>query len=156
MTKIIVSDTNLTNIANAIRSKNGKTKSYSIDEMATAISALSAGGGSGTLENVTVTMNSADSNIYFVTSWLTAENGSIGFDYDNHYFVEYSYSRSVLKGSYMHIVAITPLTTDLNVSCTGNIELLGNNSGVLVAKINGEGSITVTEHVSGGSEPSPF
>ena len=56
MTKVIVSDTNLTNIANAIRSKNGETKSYAIDEMATAISSIS-GGGSSSLEktNISVT-----------------------------------------------------------------------------------------------------
>lgn len=156
MAKVLVSDTNLSNIAEAIRSKNGTTKSYKVAEMATAIEGISVGGSSGTLENVTVTMTSADSNIYFVTSWLTAENGSIGFNYDNHYFVEYSYSHSVLKGSYLHIVAITPLTVNLNLSCTGNIELLGNNNGVLVVKVNGAGSITVTEHVSGGREPSPF
>lgn len=41
MTKVIVSDTKLTNLANAIRGKNGETKSYSIDEMIEAIINLS-------------------------------------------------------------------------------------------------------------------
>lgn len=44
MATILVSDTNLTNIANAIREKNGKTTSYKVDEMASAINNLSEAG----------------------------------------------------------------------------------------------------------------
>lgn len=58
MTKVIVSDTNLTNIANAIRNKNGETKNYKIDEMATAITSISSGSSSSTpKENINVTFN---------------------------------------------------------------------------------------------------
>ena len=46
MAKVLVTDTNLTNIANAIRGKNGETTSYKIDEMASAIENIETGGGS--------------------------------------------------------------------------------------------------------------
>ena len=47
MAKVLVTDTNLTNIANAIREKNGETASYKVNEMASAIGNISTGGGSG-------------------------------------------------------------------------------------------------------------
>ena len=44
MSKVYLEDTNLTNIANAIRSKNGETTTYKPSEMATAIENLPSGG----------------------------------------------------------------------------------------------------------------
>ena len=44
MSKVYLEDTNLTNIANAIRSKNGETTTYKPSEMATAISNIPSGG----------------------------------------------------------------------------------------------------------------
>lgn len=46
MANVIVNDTNLTNIANAIRSKNGTQTTYLPSEMATAIANIPSGGGS--------------------------------------------------------------------------------------------------------------
>lgn len=43
MSKVFIDDTNLTNIANAIRSKNGSTDTYLPSAMAPAIEALSVG-----------------------------------------------------------------------------------------------------------------
>ena len=43
MGKVIVTDTHLTNIANAIRSKNGTQNTYTPAQMASAISALPIG-----------------------------------------------------------------------------------------------------------------
>ncbi len=45
MATILVSDTNLTNIANAIREKNGETISYKVNEMANAIENISTSAG---------------------------------------------------------------------------------------------------------------
>ena len=45
MANVIINDTNLTNIANAIRGKNGTTTTYKPNEMAAAITAISGGGG---------------------------------------------------------------------------------------------------------------
>ena len=47
MANVIINDTNLINIADAIRSKNGLTDKYKPSEMATAILAIEAGEGSG-------------------------------------------------------------------------------------------------------------
>lgn len=45
MAKVLVNDSNLTNIANAIRGKNGETTTYKPSEMAAAITAISGGSG---------------------------------------------------------------------------------------------------------------
>ena len=47
MANVIINDTNLTNIANAIREKNGGEILYKPSEMADAILAIEAGGGGG-------------------------------------------------------------------------------------------------------------
>lgn len=47
MANVIINDTNLTNIANAIREKNGTTNTYKPSEMAAAITNLPTGGSSG-------------------------------------------------------------------------------------------------------------
>lgn len=47
MANVIINDTNLTNIANAIREKNGLTDTYKPSEMADAIIAIPSGGGGG-------------------------------------------------------------------------------------------------------------
>ncbi len=44
MAKVLVNESNLTNIANAIRGKNGSTTTYKPSEMAAAITAISGGG----------------------------------------------------------------------------------------------------------------
>ena len=45
MPKVLVNDENLTNIANAIREKNGETTTYKPSEMASAIQNIETGGG---------------------------------------------------------------------------------------------------------------
>ena len=47
MAKVLVNESSLTGIANAIRGKNGETTTYKPSEMAAAISAIESGGGSG-------------------------------------------------------------------------------------------------------------
>lgn len=47
MANVLVNENSLTAIGNAIRSKNGETTTYKPAEMAPAIQAISAGGGSG-------------------------------------------------------------------------------------------------------------
>lgn len=47
MSKVLVNESSLTGIADAIRSKNGSTDTYKPSEMAAAITAISGGGGSG-------------------------------------------------------------------------------------------------------------
>lgn len=48
MANVIINDTNLTNIANAIREKNGTSETYKPNQMAAAILAIQGGGGGDT------------------------------------------------------------------------------------------------------------
>ena len=57
MANVIINDTNLTNIANAIREKNGLTDTYKPSEMAGAILAIETGGGSVEVEPIVLTGN---------------------------------------------------------------------------------------------------
>lgn len=61
---VVINDTNLTNIANAIREKSGSNETYKPSEMAAAIAALSVGGGVdfSKLEYTTVSSPSSSTN----------------------------------------------------------------------------------------------
>ena len=56
MSKVLVNESSLTGIANAIRGKNGSTTTYKPSEMAAAITAIS-GGGEHTIEALSITAN---------------------------------------------------------------------------------------------------
>ena len=56
MAKVLVNESSLTGIANAIRGKNGSTTTYKPSEMAAAITAIS-GGGEPVIEALSVTSN---------------------------------------------------------------------------------------------------
>lgn len=73
MAKIIVNDTNLTNIANAIREKNGETTSYKVDEMAEAINEISAKGTD--METCNVELYVSKSITYQTTYTTINDNG---------------------------------------------------------------------------------
>ena len=55
MSKVLVSEENLTNIANAIREKNGEATTYKPGEMADAIANISGGGSNLKIETQTYT-----------------------------------------------------------------------------------------------------
>lgn len=71
MANVIINDTNLTNIADAIREKNGLTKTYKPSEMAAAILAITTGGG-----------GSGGGNIDFPTQF---EGDISNFDYNGNW-----------------------------------------------------------------------
>ena len=79
MANVIVNDTNLSNIANAIREKNGSSDSYKPSEMATAILAIEGGGGGyqPTEEDLTYWISGSNSPFTGATNtWIIREFGN--------------------------------------------------------------------------------
>lgn len=66
MSKVLVTETYLEDIADAIRSKNGSTDTYTPAEMASAISDISGGGGSGGEPTSVKIIFATDSNGYIL------------------------------------------------------------------------------------------
>ena len=64
MANVLVEETSLTNIANAIRTKNGTTTTYKPSEMATAISAIETGGGGSSAVTKGLIINEYDDSGY--------------------------------------------------------------------------------------------
>ena len=86
MAKVLVTDTYLTNIGNAIREKNGETTAYKPSEMAAAIQAISGGGDQPKLnaptikiteDTLTITANKNNGN--FVTGYNVYINPGTGY-----------------------------------------------------------------------------
>lgn len=78
MAKVLVNDTSLTDIAAAIREKNGTSETYKPSEMGDAVRAIQTGGGGGgsTVETCTVTITNTDGVAYDLM-YVGLENGSI-------------------------------------------------------------------------------
>lgn len=55
MSKVVVNESSLTAIGNAIRAKNGETTTYKPSEMAAAITSLPSGGSGGSWSTATIT-----------------------------------------------------------------------------------------------------
>ena len=86
MAKVLVTDTYLTNIGNAIREKNGESTTYKPSEMAAAIQAISGGGDQPKLnaptikiteDTLTITANKNNGN--FVTAYNVYVNPGTGY-----------------------------------------------------------------------------
>ena len=69
MANVIINDTNLTNIANAIRGKNGTTTTYKPSEMAAAITAISGGGGGSGVPAEALALSGDCSYLFYNNNW---------------------------------------------------------------------------------------
>lgn len=69
MANVIINDTNLTNIANAIRGKNGTTTTYKPSEMAAAITAISGGGGGSGVPAEALVLSGDCAYMFFHNHW---------------------------------------------------------------------------------------
>ena len=69
MANVIINDTNLTNIANAIRGKNGTTTTYKPSEMAAAITAISGGGGGSDVPAEALVLSGDCSYMFYQNHW---------------------------------------------------------------------------------------
>ena len=78
MADYLIKDTTLTNIADAIRAKKSSTDTYTPAEMATAISSIETGGGSGELteEDLTFIGDLTKFNYYGRMSKIIKKCGS--------------------------------------------------------------------------------
>ena len=111
MSIVTIDDSCFTNIANAIRGKNGETTTYKPNEMAAAISAIS-GGGSG---NITQW-----GKMFFSSSASQVNLSSIVADYSKIDFMFFSAGRSSYDSGFIYF----PGLTSPDSSATGYIPLL--------------------------------
>lgn len=96
MTKVLVDDTNLTNIANAIRGKAGGSTRYKPSEMATAITNIPSGGGSGatmietsSVSATTLTFNNSSTYSHYAIFAVS----NTGYSAQSQSYGIYSYAR---------------------------------------------------------------
>ena len=153
MAKVLVTDTNLTDIANAIREKNGATTSYKVDEMASAIGSISTSGSSGgglQEENVSVTLSitSTSSSYRPDVSYLTYEKGMFAPKFIDVSTNNYSSTLSVAKGSFITLQKASTSSQMRYQGVTGDIEAFADlNSSpynkTIMAQINGSGALEV-------------
>lgn len=78
MANVIIDDTHLTNIADAIRSKNGSVDTYTPAQMAAAISAIETGGGSSAFNAL---LASQDGNYHCSFKIVTASSNTFRIDF---------------------------------------------------------------------------
>lgn len=95
MTKVAITETYLTNIANAIRGKNGSSDTYTPAEMATAITNIPSGGESKNIQVVQGTTRTTSST-------LTAIGAEMTVSKTGTYDVYWSAFRSTTSSSYTY------------------------------------------------------
>lgn len=96
MAKVAVTETYLTNIANAIRGKNGSSDTYTPAEMAAAITNIPTGGGES--KNTQVVQGTTRTS----SSTLTAIGAEMTVSKTGTYDVYWSAFRSTTSGSYTY------------------------------------------------------
>lgn len=114
MANVVVNDTNLTNIADAIREKNGLTDTYKPSEMAAAILAIEAGGGEGIPEEAfSITGDCQYKFAYNGWNWFVEDYGN-RVTTKNIINLDHAFSDSN---------KLTSIPFELNCSATANLDL---------------------------------
>ena len=118
MSIVTIDDSCFTNIANAIRGKNGETTTYKPNEMAAAISALSSGGGG----------IAQWGKMFFSSSPSQINLSSIVADYSKIDFMFFSPGKSSHDSGYIYFPGLTSPDTRstgysplLHITSSGNI-----------------------------------
>ena len=111
MSIVTIDDSYFTDIANAIRGKNGETTTYKPNEMAAAISALSSGGGG----NITQW-----GKMFFSSTPYQINLSSIVADYSKIDFMFFSPGKSNYDSGFIYFPGLTSPDSD----ATGYIPLL--------------------------------
>ena len=118
MSIVTIDDSCFTNIANAIRSKNGETTTYKPNEMAAAISAISGGGG-----NITQW-----GKMFFSSSPSQINLSSIVADYSKIDFMFFGQGKSNYDSGFVYFPGLTSPDSRatgyipvLRIDCSGNI-----------------------------------
>ena len=139
MANVIVNDTNLTNIANAIREKNGETTSYKPSEMAAAIAAIEGGGGGyvPTDEELRYKAGSVSPFSGGANAWILKEygdriyfetmNASSGSYFDSYPYDEFTANITV-DNNYVSVIQLNSLFNGSTVkNITGSFFTAGEN-----------------------------
>lgn len=126
MANVIVNDTNLTNIANAIREKNGETTSYKPSEMAAAIAAIEGGGGGYVPTDAELRYQAGSVNPFEsgTNAWIIREYG------DRIYFETMSASSGAYFSNYPYDEFTANITVDNNYVSGVQLNSLFNGSTV--------------------------
>lgn len=129
MSKVLVNESSLTGIANAIRGKNGSADTYKPSEMAAAITAISGGGGGGSTDNEDAIVSRT------ITSYSNSRVTSIGWYafYGCSNLTSVSFPSVVTCGGNaftacnkladVQIPLLTEVTTNMFMSCSSLVKI---------------------------------
>ena len=139
MANVIINDTNLTNIANAIREKNGETTSYKPSEMAAAIAAIEGGGGGYVPTDADLRYKAGSVSPFSggANAWILKEygdriyfetmNASSGSYFDSYPYDEFTANITV-DNNYVSVVQLNNLFNGSTVkNITGSFFTAGEN-----------------------------
>ena len=154
MGKVIISEENLTNIANAIRAKNGETTTYKPSEMAAAIENLNGSFSDNVNISLQATGGSSSAPIYvsYIQTYKDSYN-NIALKGGNYkYTSSTTKTLSVAKGSYIHVFWTGTTTQSLVVNNYSGVSCYGSGKEyVFEVKNTGSINVSVTQDSGGGS-----
>lgn len=133
----LYNDTDIQNVADAIRAKNGLSATYKVSQMAAAIGAIPTGG-TVTAEFVTVTVDSDKTSVYNI---LTGNQFLADHYTDN--------------GAFVFLVALDNLTdtNSIAVNMASNIQFANGNNYGFGIRVNsgGQALVPVTKSLASGT-----